>query len=125
MKAKNIALIDADILRYQIGSIQFEHPYLENVRIPCPLEFIHKQVQLIIDRCLVECDADDFDLVFTGPDNFRFDVAKEQPYKGNRDGLAKPYHWSSVNDYIHTAHRENVVTCIGYEADDYLSFFRE
>jgi hypothetical protein len=30
-----------------------------------------------------------------------------------------------VNDYIHTAHRENVVTCIGYEADDYLSFFRE
>jgi hypothetical protein len=108
-----------------LGSIQFEHPYLKDVRIPCPLDFIHKQVKLVVDRCLEVTDADDFDMVFTGPDNFRIAIAKEQPYKGNRDDIQKPYHWSSVNDYIHTAYKKDVVTCIGFEADDYLAFHRE
>jgi hypothetical protein len=121
----NVVLLDADILRYQLGSIQFEHPYLEGARVPCPSDFIHMQTKQIIDRCLVVCDADDFKLVFTGKDNFRFDVAKEQPYKGNRSGLVKPYHWSTVHDYILANYGRRVVTCHGYEADDYLSFHRE
>lgn len=83
------------------------------------------QAKLIIDRCLEVCDADDFKIAFTGPGNFRFDVAKEQPYKGNRDGLVKPYHWATARDFILAEYGRRVVTCLGIEADDYLSFHRE
>jgi 5'-3' exonuclease len=124
-KDKVVALVDCDLLRYQCGSIQFEHPYLEDAKIPCPAEFVHSQTKLIIDRCLEVTDADDFMLVFTGRDNFRNEIAKEQPYKGNRDGLAKPYHWSTVSNYIMDNYGRRVVTCQGYEADDYISFHRE
>ncbi len=116
--------MDADILRYQIGAITFEHPYVLGARIPCPLPFIHEQVEKIVNRCLIVTDADEMRLAFTGKDNFRFDIAKEQPYKGNREAISKPYHWSSVDDFIKAKYGRMVVTCTGYEADDYLAFNR-
>jgi 5'-3' exonuclease len=70
-------------------------------------------------------NADDWRLLFTGPDNFRFGIATEQPYKGNRVDFAKPYHWGTVNDYIFHKYGRKVVTCVGFEADDFMAFHRE
>jgi hypothetical protein len=112
------------IFRYQLGAITFEHPYVPGARIPPPRDFIHSQVKKLIDKCLIMTDADDYRLAFTGAGNFRFEIAKEQQYKGNRDNVTKPYHWGTVHEYILEQHGRRVVTCIGYEADDYLAFHR-
>ena len=113
-----------DILRYQIGSIQFPHPYLEGAKIPAPAPFIFQQTQKILDRIFEVVGPDDFRMLFTGPDNFRFDIATEQPYKGNRKDFAKPYHWITVHDYIFNKYGRKVVTCVGFEADDFMAFQR-
>lgn len=52
--------------------------------------------------------------------NFRFERATIQPYKGNRKGFIKPYHWRTVGSIlreIDARHRN----CTEFEADDHLA----
>lgn len=49
--------------------------------------------------------------------NFRFDLAKTKPYKGNRKA-PKPIHYEAVRDYLVDKHGATVVS--GIEADDAL-----
>jgi 5'-3' exonuclease len=118
------AIVDADLLRYQVGSIMHDHPYCEGARVPAPGSFIEEHTQSIIDRIFEVINPHDYRVVFTGKDNFRFDIAKEQPYKGNRSTFEKPYHWESVDTYIKQRYSRKVVTCNGYEADDYMALHR-
>ena len=34
IKLPEIALVDSDVLRYEMGSLSQEHPFLEDVRTP-------------------------------------------------------------------------------------------
>jgi hypothetical protein len=54
----------------------------------------------------------------TGKGNFRFDVAKIKPYKGNRDPLHKPKYFKEIREYMENKYNAIVVT--GQEADDAL-----
>lgn len=112
------ALIDADILRYQIGSVQIRHPYLEKEFIPAPVEEIHNLVDDLIDEILRDTESDEFVCGFTGNGNFRFNIAKQAPYKGNRSSVEKPYHYNTVGDYIMRKYPSIVV--VGAEADDWM-----
>ncbi|KKL19365.1 hypothetical protein LCGC14_2466160, partial [marine sediment metagenome] len=66
------------------------------------------------------CDLTEFDIVcyLSGATNFRYDVAKTRPYKGNRDAKHRPTHEVAIRDYIR-GQWETVVTD-GIEADDAL-----
>ena len=52
----------------------------------------------------------------SGPDNYRDGIAKQRPYKGNRDAMAKPYWYHSLREYLTDNWAAYVVT--GREADD-------
>lgn len=54
----------------------------------------------------------------SGPNNFRCGIAKQRPYKGNRDPLHKPFHYQAIRDYI-VERGGNVIH--GREADDEVS----
>ncbi len=57
-------------------------------------------------------------ILLSGPGNFRCALAKQRPYKGNRDPEHKPYHYQAIRDYI----TEKGGTVIhGREADDEAS----
>lgn len=56
---------------------------------------------------------------FSGNGNFRNDVAKQEPYKGNRDpNSTRPFHYDTVYDYVVSNHPS--ITVDGMEADDWL-----
>jgi hypothetical protein len=52
----------------------------------------------------------------TGKDNYRHDIAKTKPYKGNRKDAPRPVHLHSLREYLITAWDFRVAD--GQEADD-------
>lgn len=121
------AIIDGDIFRYQIGSIELENefatPFLKEprkARMPAPVDEIQRIVDETIEHIVKATGADKYIVCLSGKGNFRLDVAKQQPYKGNRDpNLARPYHYNTVGDHIIAAHPHVVVD--GIEADDWMA----
>lgn len=110
------ALIDADVLRYRIGFAAQKKDDEGNV-IPEPVENALHSCKLQINSILEALDTDNYILYLTGKGNFRFDVAKTYPYKGNRV-LPKPYHYDNLTDYL--INRWNAQVVDGIEADDAL-----
>lgn len=121
------AIIDGDIFRYQIGSIELENefatPFLKEprkARMPAPVDEIKRIVDETIEHIVKATGSDKYIVCLSGKGNFRLDVAKQQPYKGNRDpNTARPYHYDTVGDHIIAAHPHVVVD--GIEADDWMA----
>lgn len=116
----DLALIDADVLRYELGAVQLDHPYIKGEKVPAPSSFVEGLVQDRIETILDRTGAKDFLLFLTGPGNFRFDIAKQQPYKGNREDFEKPFHWKTVDRYLRTVYPSKIREAFGNEADDEL-----
>lgn len=57
-------------------------------------------------------------LYLTGDNNFRNDIAKTKPYKGNRKS-EKPFHYRNLKAYI--KHAYNAIVADGMEADDAMT----
>lgn len=113
------ALLDCDILRYQLGSIQAAHPFLEGEFIPAPETEITRLVEDLIQHVIKTVKADEYVCPLSGKGNFRLDIAKQAPYKGNRDpNSTRPFHYDTVGDYIRANHPNIIVD--GIEADDWL-----
>lgn len=55
----------------------------------------------------------------TGNSNFREAIAKQKPYKGNRDKSVRPIHYQRIRDHLERRLRAKVVD--GREADDEVS----
>lgn len=110
-------LIDCDIFRYQHGSIQIQHPFLKTKKLPARAETICELVDQTIKDIIKATGADEYVCVLSGKGNFRHDIAKQQPYKGNRS-LPKPPHYHTVGDHIFGNYPYVLVE--GYEADDWM-----
>lgn len=59
----------------------------------------------------------------SGSDNYRFKIAKQAPYKGNRDPLNRPFHYEEIRNYIRK-YWDTTVTR-NCEADDLISIMAE
>lgn len=68
-----------------------------------------------IGRILEAAKCDGLITVLSGPDNFRYHIAKTQPYKGNRKS-EKPYYHSDIRHHIEE-HYDPIISD-GIEADD-------
>lgn len=119
--------VDGDVIRYQVGSIMQPHPFLKEkgVKIPASEEMIKHHTDLIINRCIEVTDPEEFEVVLTDGYNFRNIIAKQEPYKGNRTDSVKPFHWTTVDQYLKTKYINNIFITNGYEADDRIAFQRE
>lgn len=114
-----LALVDADVLRYEIGAIQTDHPFLAGNKIPANPEFIYQRIEDRLRRIKEATSCYNMFLVFSGQGNFRYEHATLEPYKGKRTGVEKPHHWITVDNYL-KQHYDHIIIN-SREADDYLA----
>ena len=109
-----LPLIDCDVLRYEIG--------FAAERKDEPIQSFDMVKTLFDERIEEICRAvgatEPPILYITGKGNFRDEVAKQKPYKGNRKG-DKPFHFENLTHYMKAAF--NVFETEGIEADDAMA----
>lgn len=102
-----VALIDADFLVYRIGFSTEDEPVgIAKARLTEWLE----------DFIYLKLKADSYAAWITGKTNYRYDVAKTVPYKGNRKDVAKPQHYEALRE--HLVKRHDAILTVDEEADD-------
>lgn len=102
-----IALVDADFLVYRIGFSTEDEPVgIAKARLTEWLE----------DFIYVNLQADEYKAWITGKSNFRYDIAKTVPYKGNRKDVLRPKHYDALRE--HLVKRHDAIVTVGEEADD-------
>ena len=102
------ALIDADSLLYRVGfAAEEEHENIAKARLDETLE-------MLIFQDLEKCTS--YQLFTSGSDNFRYNIAKSVPYKGNRVDMKRPKHLDSLKSHI--VAKWNASVSEGKEADD-------
>lgn len=104
-----IALIDADSIAYRIAFGCNDDP--EKVALAKVSEFLEELVYTYVD-------SEDCEGYLTGKTNYRHDIAKTVPYKGNRV-LEKPRHLGIIREYMISAWAFSVQE--EQEADDAVS----
>lgn len=100
-------LIDADYLIYAIGFT------CEDVSERTAK---NRLVETLENLVYIHLKADSYEAFLTGKGNFRYDIAKTVPYKGNRKDTAKPPYYQELRD--HMVKRLGAVVVEGQEADD-------
>jgi hypothetical protein len=109
------ALVDGDIVAYRAAfATQDQSPEDAVAKVDELMSFI---IDETIDFPFPS--ADDFSTYLTGKENFRFDIAKSHPYKGNRKETEKPIYLYHCREYM--IDKYNAVVSQGEEADDLIS----
>lgn len=123
MQNPKTALVDGDILRYQIGAVLSEGGSItlqgKTVNVPQPRENVERQVKEHITSILERTGCSTLQVYLSEGRNFRFGRATIQPYKGNRKGFVKPYHWKTVGEVLYANYE--CIVCEEFEADDHLA----
>ena len=85
-----------------------------------PVENALHNARTMVEGIRDELGVTDFDvrLFMSGPNNFRYDIAKTRPYKGNRDQAHRPTHEGAIRDYLKSIWHTEISD--GQEADDLL-----
>ncbi len=111
-----IALIDTDILLYEIGS------YTDDEGHPLSWPLIKSRADAKIKKITKSAGCDDYRLYISGPNNFRDREGTIRPYKGHRTA-PKPHHYAALKNYFTTSKNfeGKVIITDGWEADDQLS----
>lgn len=116
-----IAGIDGDVLRYELGAVAMSKEPLFDITVerPWPDADVHELVDQRIQQIMEAVGADAHEIYLTGSGNFRINLATIKPYKGQRSGLEKPYHWETVSKRLRDYW--GAITVHGIEADDWLA----
>lgn len=114
------ALIDADILRYELGyaSETGWKAIKEDVNALPPFDYVEDMLLERIESIARETKSDSYSLYLTEGPSFRDALSVTKPYKGNRKS-AKPWHYSNLTVYLTDVLGATV--CEGLEADDVLT----
>jgi len=104
---KLMPIIDGDILCYRVGFACNEET--EKVAIRTMADMLEELV-------FIELSSNIHVGYLTGKENYRHDIAKTKPYKGNRKDAPRPVHLHSLREYLITAWDFRVAN--GQEADD-------
>jgi hypothetical protein len=108
-----LALIDADILLYEIGS------YTDDEGHPLSWPLCKSRADAKILKIMDSAGCDDYHLFLTGNNNFRIKEGTILPYKGHRVS-PKPANYPHLKKYFSesTNFKGKVTITDGYEADD-------
>ncbi len=109
------ALIDFDILRYEIG-FGSETGWKNEGEFP-PWDFVEELLLDRINYIVYDAGATSYTGYITEGHTFRFDIAKSKPYKGTRKEK-KPWHFKNLTAYM--VHQLGVKVVTGIEADDQM-----
>lgn len=114
-----LALIDADVLRYEIASIGDNNGPDD----PAPMYFdrVAEYLDERIAKIMYATEAEACLLFLTNAKNFRHDIAVSKPYKGNRK-QEKPFHFANLTAYMNSKYDVEVQD--GLEADDLMALYQ-
>ena len=124
-QSRRLALIDGDLLVHEISVLgeYYEEDDVEKEHLKIR-DFRYLE-EIVVNRIEEICEAANCyctPLIYlSGSNNFRYDVAKEKPYKDNRD-KEKPLHFENVKWFLISRYAAQVVE--GMEADDALAIFQ-
>lgn len=107
------ALIDCDVLVYEMASLKDDEGY------PITWGLLQGLIDKHLDGIIDAVDADTWQGYLTGKGNFRNDIATIRPYKGGRDHSNRPFWFSAVYNYLRDNRGSTVVD--GMEADDAIA----
>lgn len=114
------ALIDGDILRYEIGfgaETGWRAITGEENAIP-PFDYVQDLLEQRIASILAITQSDEYCLYLTEGKTFRYDLGTTRPYKGTRHEN-KPWHFDNLTAYIKGVLPVEVIRYI--EADDAMA----
>lgn len=83
-----------------------------------PVAFALEATKTQIEAIIQECEAKNVRLFLSGSNNYRYAIAKQRPYKGNRTA-DRPVHYDAIRKYLSEFWGAELVNKI--EADDKLS----
>ena len=106
-----IALLDADILCYRVAATTEDEP--EGYALTTMATSLEDLMLFDLE------DVYEFELYLTGKNNFRYEIAKTAPYKGNRVDKPRPKHLPALREYVKWAF--GAVETDGQEADDAIA----
>jgi len=104
-------LIDGDIVAYR-AAFSTQDKFPKDAIAKCD-----ELMDYILGKTLIFARPDEYEVFLTGGNNFRFEIAKSAPYKGNRKG-EKPIHLPLVRD--HMVNKWGATVSDGEEADDLI-----
>lgn len=117
------ALIDGDIIRYEVG-FAAEAGWKATTGatdwpecIP-PWDYVEACFDGRLSQILEGCEADSYTLYITEGATFRDQIATVKPYKGTRPSK-KPWHHNNLTAFM--TGTLPTVTCLGIEADDQMA----
>lgn len=89
-----------------------------------PLSHACYNLRNLVTKILKGCSAsyDDFKMCVSGKNNFRYAIAKTQPYKGNRSPEDKPHYFQELKEYMYTYYKDQLLEADG-EADDLMGIY--
>ena len=106
-------LVDGDIVAYRAAfSTQDMFPRDAESKVDDLMEHI-------LGETLMFPDPSDYQVFLTGSGNFRYDIAKSFPYKGNRSGVEKPIHLPVTRERL--VNKWGAIVSEGEEADDLIA----
>ena len=111
------ALIDGDILLYEIGFAA--EAGWKGDGVP-PFEYVEEILQERIQHIVRESGSEHFQIFLTGKTNFRTEVAKLRPYKERPSH--NPFHYYNIKAYLQAKYDCRMVE--GFEADDLMAIYQ-
>lgn len=112
------ALIDGDILCYEIGAAsEVGWSGEEDSPSSPPWEYVASLLDSRLQQLCLEAKADSYQIYLTGKNNFRYSIYPL--YKANRKDIEKPFHHNNIKVHLIGQYHAHVVD--GMEADDALS----
>ena len=111
--AKGKVLIDGDILAYR-AAFATQDKLLKDAE-----EKVEILLDFVFEETLGWPDPDQFEVYLTGSNNFRYEIAKSFPYKGNRKANERPQYLSHVRNYM--IDKFGAIVSEGEEADDLIA----
>src|SRR6056297_1089731 len=91
-------LIDGDILVYRCG-FAAQRGRGDEVEAE-PVSHALHNVREVVEAIQQALGSDDLTVYLSGSTNFRFDIATERPYKGNRFDAPKPVHYGAITQFL-------------------------
>ena len=106
-------LIDGDIIAYR-AAYATEKDFVEDAK-----KKVDNLMDDILEKTCIFIDNNSYEVYLSGKTNFRYEIAKTAPYKGNRKDRPKPVHLGFCKDYLTIEY--GAITSDGEEADDAMA----
>jgi len=105
-------IVDADIVAYRAAAgTEGQSPRDTEEKVDLLMNYI-------VGETVVFPTGDNLECYLTGKGNFRYDVAKTAPYKGNRTNVPKPSNLPEARAWLQ--HKWGAIISQGEEADDLI-----